>query len=134
MRLPARRLAALALPLAVLACAPAAGPGRTAGFDSDVITADEIAESGAENVLVLVSSRRPNWLRSRGSTSVYAEGRLMAYLDGTRLGGAEALREVTTDGIAMVRFYDAPSATMRFGAGHPHGAIQVISLVGAPPQ
>jgi hypothetical protein len=95
-----------------------------------VITADEIERSTAENVLVLVHSRRPNWLRGRGGTSILAEGELIAYLDGTRLGGAAELRQVTTDGIAMVRFYDAPSATIRFGSGHQHGAIQVVSLVG----
>lgn len=122
-------VAALLLPLA--ACASGGGGRGATGYNSNVITADEIEQSGAENVLVLVKSLRPNWLRSRGATSVMAEGALVAYLDGTRLGGPEMLREVTTEGIASVRFYDAASATVRFGAGHQHGAIQAISLVGA---
>jgi hypothetical protein len=123
--------------LALAAVLPLAGcgtgprhPDALVRYQDDVITADEIERTTAENVLVLVSSRRPNWLRGRGGTSFLAEGELIAYLDGTRLGGAQELRQVTTDGIALVRYFDAASATIRFGSGHQHGVIQVISLVG----
>jgi hypothetical protein len=126
---------AVAAPLAAVACATGPRhPGAVVRYQDDVITADEIERSTAENVLDLVRSRRPNWLRGRGGTSILAEGELIAYLDGTRLGGAQELRQVTTDGIAMVRYYDAASATIRFGSGHQHGVIQVVSLVGGAPQ
>jgi hypothetical protein len=128
----------LALVAAVLVTACAGGPrhpGAVVRYQDDVITAEEIERTTAENVLVLVHSRRPSWLRGRGNTSILAEGELIAYLDGTRLGGADELRLVTTDGIAMVRYYDPSSATIRFGTGHQHGVIQVVSLVaGAPEQ
>ena len=131
---PSRRAPAVALAALLLAGALACGrgpahPGAVVRYQDDVITADEIERSSAENVLVLVHARRPNWLRGRGGTSILNEGELMAYLDGTRLGGAEELRQVTTDGIAMVRYHDAASATIRFGSGHQHGAIEVVSLV-----
>jgi hypothetical protein len=128
----------LALAAAAVTSAAACGggarhPGAVVRYQDDVITAEEIERTSAENVLVLVHSRRPGWLRGRGSTSILAEGELIAYLDGTRLGGAQELRLVTTDGIAMVRYYDPSSATIRFGTGHQHGVIQVVSLVAGAP-
>ena len=56
-----------------------------------------------------------------------AEGDVVVYLDQSRLGGPESLRTIQVTGVTVVRHYSASEAEARFGPGHLHGAIQVIT-------
>ena len=51
----------------------------------------------------------------------------MVYLDGTRVGERDALRDIQTVEIETMQFLDARQATFRFGAGHVNGAILVTT-------
>lgn len=116
------------------------------------ITMEEITEYGTSGTVYdLVFARRRAWLNSRGvelsetprlvidergGANVTAADNpiLVVYLDNAKLGDHEMLRQIPMDGVTEVRYYDASQATWRWGAGHNHGAIQVITVTsgGAP--
>ncbi len=103
---------------------PTAQAGRT---NSSVITMAEIQETNVENVLDLVRSRRPAWLRTRGNQTMQNDAGIVVYLDQSRVGSVDAMRQIHPQDVASVSFLDAAAANYRFGQGHMHGAI-VISL------
>ena len=114
----------LALVLTVSACAAApAGSSR----NTSVLTREEIIEADRMTALDLVQSERPQWLNRRGSRSVSGETGIAVYLDGTRLGGTDALRDIPAINVERMRFYSEREAQFRWGVGHLHGAIEVIS-------
>ena len=115
--------------------------------DRSVIGAREIAETPAENLYELVRSLRPEWLRTRGTASMretprgrstaFSPGdveitqpgisKLKVYLDDSHLGDLDALRELQPATVGEIRFLDTAEATMKWGGGHLHGAIHVIT-------
>ena len=109
------------------------------------ITAEEIEHSGMNgNVYDLVYALRRNWLNFRGFDTL-AEGprsvgdadagadvgepNLIIYLDNARLGTTSQLRSLPVAGVIGVRYYNGAEATYRWGAGHQHGAIQVLTII-----
>lgn len=109
------------------------------------ITSDEIAHSGVStSVYDLVYSLRRNWLNVRGietlseaprtvesngqQITIAGEPQLIVYLDNTRLGTISELHSLPVAGVMEVRYFDGPQATYRWGSGHSHGAIVVVTL------
>jgi hypothetical protein len=105
------------------------------------ITVEEIERSGVNgSVYELVSTLRRNWLNFRGfntlsegpssaSAVVSEEPNLVVYLDNARLGTTGELRNLPVAGVIGVRYFDPAEATFRWGAGHQHGAIQVLMVI-----
>jgi len=111
--------------LASVACGTS-GPGGTR-INADVIDRAQIDQEGPSNAYLIVQALRPTWLEKRGATSFYNEGEIRVYLDGTSLGGIEALRGIHSDNIESISFLDERRASLRFGPGHEHGVIHVIT-------
>jgi hypothetical protein len=111
------------------ACAGTTSGGGQSGGRSDLITAEEIAGSGARNAYEAVEQLRPQWLRSRGAVSTQdAVPQLpQAYLDNFQLADLERLRTIGAPEIREIRFIDGRSAVNRYGADHGGGVIQVIA-------
>jgi len=93
----------------------------------DVISAQEIeAESDAHDAYQLVNRLRPLWLTKRGVGSInLPSAEVAVYLNGMRLGGPDALRDILRTGVLEMRFLRGTDATQRFGTGHENGAILV---------
>jgi hypothetical protein len=98
---------ALVLRLAALpaSCAPAGtgGPGRS----SDPITAEEIQANPSPDTYAPIRKLHPAWLRGRGVTSIrdpLAANSIVVYLDETRCGRLERLRQLSTTGIRAIRY------------------------------
>lgn len=109
------------------ACATPAANGSPVG-SSDVITRVEIDERGAANAFELVQSLRPQWLRTRGISTLQqavGEETIVIYMDNARLGPPDAMRQIALGSVRYLQFFDAREATQRWGAGHLHGAILV---------
>lgn len=118
----------------------------------NVITAKQIAESGAMNAYELINTLRKDWLQTRGTNSwgesargsgsgsgggaamtvVPGRDKVIVYYDGIRLGGVDDMREIPVEPLTSVQFFDGRQATMRFGSGHAHGAILLSTEVEAP--
>lgn len=121
---------------------PASAPAR------NILSSADIAKFGQNGTVYdLVFALRKQWLHTRGvelsetpGVSMSETGgrvtsaapTLVAYLDNARLGDLEQLRTLPLTGVVAVRYYDAAQATQRFGAGHRHGVIQVITVADQP--
>lgn len=120
----------LASALLFAACAPR-GAG-SAGLMADgyprladpnaVITAREIATFPGTDAYHLIRYARPLWLHSRAP----AAGGIPVYARGMDIGGLQRLRTFPLTGLTRVVYHDAARATLRFGVGHPNGAIELI--------
>jgi hypothetical protein len=114
------------LALTLAACGSTQNQGTTRS--RNVITRADITNYAGtySNAFQLVERLQPQWLRKRGRASVnaVAEGDIVVYLDEAHIGGPEALREISLEGIAEIRYLNAAQAA-RYGTGHQHGAILV---------
>lgn len=125
-----RRSGARMVPLLMTMLASCASPGAGSGRlgDQDEILRAEIDSSSSRTAYELVQSLRPQWLRTRGLVNVAqaagAEG-IVVYLDNARLGDVDAMRRVALGPVQYLRFFTAPEATQRWGAGHLQGAILI---------
>lgn len=116
--------------LVLLVLGSAACTSRNAassGNDRNVIAEAEIDELRRLNALEIVQRLRPQWLQTRGIDSFQQSNAVIAYLDGGRYGLAAALRNVRANDVLEIRYLDSRQATMRFGVGHPSGAILVLT-------
>jgi hypothetical protein len=116
--------AALVLLLAGCAAGPAGQPVSV--VDRNLLTAEDMRAAGYTDAFRAVQSLRPQWLRTRGPTSLtQPEVTIKVYLDGSRMGGPEQLERITISSISWIRFLDANEATQRWGLDHVNGAIFV---------
>lgn len=121
------RIAVLMLCIVTAACTARSG-SRGTTRDVDVITKAELAGAGHADAYSLVQSLRPQWLRTRGATSVTSPEIVRVYLDGSLLGGPDQLRQLSTHSINSLRYLDGLEATQRWGIDHGAGAIVVSTL------
>lgn len=115
----------------------------------NVLTRQQIQRAQTGNLYEVIQSLRPEWLRTRGTGSMRETARgsadgiddvsisvspgiptIRAYLDGSLLGDVDALRTVDPGMIGQARFLTPAEATQRWGAGHIHGAILVLTAGG----
>src|SRR5688572_5053350 len=124
-------VAVLALALAVSACASHGTSQRSDGprRDPELITMEELSTATSTTLFDAVRALRPAWmLRSRPTAVLQQQqAQLIVYVDGTRYGGIESLRQLSTNGVVSVRFFSVGAAQARFGAGHLLGAIEVTT-------
>lgn len=108
----------------------------SSGRNTDTITRDDVdglqIGSGA-TAYDVVQRLHPQWLRKRSPrgprVNTYQEemeGDIVVYLDGTRVGGPDALQSIRADAIAVIEYLNA-AKSVRLGTGHQHGAILVRS-------
>ena len=111
----------------LLACASANTQGRSSQGTSNTLTIDQLARTNTEYVYDAIVKLRPSWLTTRGPTS-YTDATPTAvsvFMGNTFLGKLESLREVRTLDLREVKYWDAASASARFGMGHPRGVIEL---------
>ena len=105
-------------------------PGEPAPLrSSDAVTLEELTRvASAGTLFEALHVLRPNWFQRTPSTlRPDREGDIVVYLDQMRLGGPESLRRIRLDTVTLVRHYSPSDAEARFGLGHLHGAIQVVT-------
>lgn len=119
----------LLLGLILLSSGTACGARQTGNgtrFDRSVITTEQIQEHGFQNAYEAVEALRRTWLIERPD-GLTVQREIQAYLDNSRLGGVQMLRQVATSQIASIRYIDAATAINRWGVDHGLGVIMVIS-------
>ena len=119
------------------ACATTSGTSSASSAvraNPNVITAEEIAQNPPSSAYELIERLRPSFLRTRGAVhGVPTAGAndlqpvdLVVYMNETRLGGTDQLRQIVTTDIQEIRYYSASDATTKWGVGNSAGAIQII--------
>jgi hypothetical protein len=131
-----RALTRVGVALASLLCAGcarntagggAAAPPASSRNAGNALTQQQLAATNAANLYEAIQKLRPEWLTTRGATSVTDATPTTAnvYMNGTMLGPVDYLREVHVLDVSEVRYWDAGQASARFGMGHPRGVIEL---------
>lgn len=112
------------------AAAPSPSPSTspsTSRASANILTQEQLATTNAPNLYEAIRKLRPEWLSSRGATSVTDETPTVAsvYMNGTSLGKVDALRDMRILDVSQARYWDAGQASARFGMGHPRGVIEL---------
>lgn len=120
----------MAAALLAVSCASSGAPARSdsgvrTSRDRSVITLEEIRESSVRDAFQAVQQLRPDWLRSRGTSSMRSAepATVVVYVDGQRYGAASTLEQFTVGSFRELRYYSATEATSRWGTGHSGGVI-----------
>ena len=118
----------LVLAIVLLSSGAACGARQaTAGpRDRSVITAEQIEEGGFRNAYEAVETLRRTWLIERPD-GLTIQRRIQVYLDNSRLGGVEMLRQISVAQIESLRYIDGATAMNRWGVDHSLGVIMVVS-------
>jgi hypothetical protein len=119
-------------PFIVLICAAilasCSSTARTPGQefrDWQLLTYEELNARAYNNAYQAVESLRSHWLRTRGPDSLANPTSVQVILNNIRLGDARSLEQISTRDIVFIRFYDAASASARWGRGLGSGVIHV---------
>jgi hypothetical protein len=120
------KLPMLALVPALLTGCAGHGVSVDAG-DRSVLTSDQLEAASLTWAHETISRLRPEWLRTRGSTSLTraSASDVVIYMDGMRFGGPDSLHSIRVAEIAEIRYMTGPEATNRFGTGVSGGVIHI---------
>jgi hypothetical protein len=93
----------------------------------DFISGEDLRRGNNGNVYEALERLRPEWLRSRGPTSVTdpTPTRANVYMNGSQVGNLEYLRQVSVVDVGEIRYYAPGEAGVRFGMGNPMGVIDI---------
>jgi hypothetical protein len=124
----ARTLAAIVVVFGSLSCSSATtGAAKSSAApkaDPDVISTAEIDSQQWRDAYDIVQVLRPSWFsRKSGSASTRRIGvsasnsaigaGLLVYIDNSRMGGVDALRQIRPNSIESLTFMDAATATAK---------------------
>jgi hypothetical protein len=115
----------LVLLLSIPACSGRGAPSERR--DPSVLTEAEIEASGYTDAFSMVQALRPQWLRTRGATSLTQREFVQVYVDGSRMGSPETLQQLPVSTISSMRYLTGLEATQRWGLDHGAGAIVVLT-------
>lgn len=131
--LPVRLIgAATMVALSTVACSSSGTASTATGTPRpgpNLITAAEIEKASVQNALEAVQKLRPAMLRrpSIASANAQSKGELVVYVDNTRYGPVDNLRQIPASSIAALRYYSASESQMKWGSNHPGGVIEVLT-------
>ena len=114
--------------LGLLACSSTQESyGHQVPYTRNYIFEDEIKSSSAANAFELIENSRPHWLEGRGIKSLRSRtaSNPVVYVDGQRHGDILSLTTLPSYNIVQIQYMNAGDATIRFGVGHPGGAILI---------
>ena len=127
-----RRTGLALICLVLAACGSTKPPPSPTGFAFDrrnYISFEEIkaTKNPGSSAWDLISRTRPNFLRTRGASSLRDTSPVgaMIYVNGVLYGRLESLKSLDADDIREIEFISAGDATTRFGTDHLGGAILI---------
>jgi hypothetical protein len=122
-----RRLTRTTIAAMWLAAGCAAATTTSGRGNGTQLTQSELAAANSENLYEAIVKLHPEWLSSRGATSMTDSSPtgVDIYMNGSFLGKADFLRDVRLLDVTSVRYWDVGQASARFGMGHPRGVIEI---------
>ena len=111
----------------ILAGCSAATQNSPSRGDPNVLTHEQLTATNSTSVFDALEKLRPEWLTSRGPTSVTDATPAVpsVFMNGQMLGKVEVLRDIRVLDVGEARFWSAAQASARFGMGHPRGVIEL---------
>lgn len=122
-------IAIVALVLATVVAGCAMRPATGTAADRNRVSGEDLAATNSQMVYDALQLLKPEWMTGRGPISLTdaAEARPNVYMNGTRMGDLDYLREVYVTDVAEVRYWPSGEAGARFGMGNPRGVIEIIA-------
>jgi hypothetical protein len=121
----------LAIGLAAFLCAACATAPRSDSSETaeNRLTTTELLSANARTAYEAVERLRPQWLNSRGPVSVTDPSPTLpnVYMNGSRIGDIDYLRQVDVIDVGELRFWPPAEASARFGMGNPRGVIEIVA-------
>jgi hypothetical protein len=114
--------------LGVLACSSSGElSSKHARSNRDIISAEEIQESGANNAYDLIRGLRPHWLQGRGRKSILHNevSYPLVYVNGNEHGPIDSLWRISVENITKIQYLNPGDAANQLGMNHPSGAILI---------
>ena len=110
----------------IISCATTGERGSAKG-SRYIITAEEIAETSANNAYEAIQLLRPNLLNRdvRRSVDMFSAAEVVVYVQGAKYGDKESLKTISALEIAQIKYLPKSEATMRFGSDHAGGAFLI---------
>lgn len=124
----ARSVIALAVVITAGCSHPRPSPGE--GFNSQVITEDEIVASRASNAYEVIHKLRANFLTNRGQTSFnrnQSNPYPTVYIDDQEFGPISTLSSIPAAQISMIRLYRVSEANAKYGTHNLSGVIAIFT-------
>ena len=88
---------------------------RSARSATTVVTSEELASLGVQSLYDAILRLRPEYFRTSPPTFTSPGGTpTMVYINGSRIGGMEALRTLTTGNVAQVKYLRPGEAQIRY--------------------
>jgi hypothetical protein len=117
----------VAATLLLTACATARTETGSGNRASNRVTQEQLAATNAETLYDAISKLHPDWLTTRGPSSVSDPTPTSAsvFMNGSLLGRVDYLRQMRVLDVTEVRYWESGPAAARFGMGHPRGVIEV---------
>ena len=112
----------------MLGCASAPAVADRSSGGRNTLSREQLQATDSEELYAAIAKLRPEWLSSRGPTSVTDPTPTSAsvFMDGSLLGRVDYLRQMRVIDVTEVRYWNAGQASARFGMGHPRGVIEII--------
>ena len=111
----------------MLGCAGAPAAGRPDSDGGNMLSRAQLQATNSDELYAAIAKLRPDWLSSRGPTSVTdpTPSSASVYMNGSLLGRVEYMRQMRVIDVSQVRYWNAGEASARFGMGHPRGVIEI---------
>lgn len=108
------------------ACASTGSGGSGGSGGTGVITGAQLLETNRADLYQAIQSIRPQWLRSRGTTSVSAPTEVAVFLNDSPYGTVRDLASIPIDAVEDVRFLTATEAGGRYGTLAGSGGLLLV--------
>lgn len=104
------------------------GSSSAADSERNRVGREELASTNARMVYDALERLRPSWLSARGPVSMTdpTEARPNVYMNGSRLGDLDYLKQVYVGDVDELRYWPSGEASARFGMGNPRGVIEIV--------
>lgn len=131
-----------ALTVGASACLPPQGPPTEHRDPALLITADEIARSGARTAweairftvkhvnLQQTANGAPRRIVRRGQSSIVLRDEMRVFVDESRVGDVSVLQHIAASDIASIRVLSGLDATTRYGTNSGDGVILISTRTG----
>lgn len=123
-----RSLAIAVVLVASAACASTGGSSSTSS--SGVITGEQLVATNQSNLYQALQTLRPQWLRSRGTSSLSGPTEVMLFLNEAPYGTVNDLSSIPIDAVTDIRFLSASEAGSRYGTAAGNGGLLLVRTRG----
>jgi hypothetical protein len=112
----------------IVGCASTTQQSQSGQAGGSRLTRTQLESANSNNLYDAIAKLRPEWLSSRGPTSMTdaTPTSVSVFMGGTMLGKADYLKQLTVIDVTEVRYWDPGQASARFGMGHPRGVLEIL--------